>query len=101
MNRINLNGQIVKIKPEVLHPQDKNFGGSEYRVEGYWDELTGKSWMHSDENPACLVYAVRSAFADLPMDDNVLYGKVGQFGHLVHISEIEIPENKSVGWSNW
>lgn len=27
--------------------------------------------------------------SQLPLDNEVLYGKVGQFGHLVHISEIE------------
>ena len=44
--------------------------------------------MFCDGNPACLKYAVRSAFAMLPTDDNVLYGKVNGLGHLVHISEV-------------
>lgn len=81
--------QTVKIKKDVVHPQIKNFGGSDYYVEDWWDKVSGQSWMDSDGNPACLVYSMRIAFADLPFDDEVLYGKVGMFGHLVHISEIE------------
>jgi hypothetical protein len=46
--------------------------------------------MDCDGNPACLIYALRSGLMGLPTDDEVLYGKVGIFGHLVHISEIEI-----------
>ena len=47
--------------------------------------------MVCDGNPACLVYAMRSATQDqdIPLDDEVLYGKIGSLGHLVHISEIE------------
>ena len=89
-----LAGKIVKIKKDVTHPQVPGFGGSEYRVEDWWDKLTGKSWMDSDGNPACLIYAMRTGMSNnhIPTDDEVLYGKVGPFGHLVHISEIEVGE---------
>ena len=87
-------GQTVKIKEGIHHPQNPDFGGSEYRVEDWWDHLTGGSWMHAQGNPACLVYAMRTGLAsDVPTDDEVLYGKVGAFGHLVHISEIEEADN--------
>ena len=41
-------------------------------------------------NPACLDYAVRSSSLEdgLPTDDEVLYGKIGGYGKLVHISEV-------------
>lgn len=86
-----LAGKIVRIKPHVTHPQFPGFGGSEYRVEDWWDRVSGRSWMHADGNPACLAYAMRTGLCDhpVPIDDEVLYGKVGPFGHLIHISEIE------------
>lgn len=79
-----LAGQTVKIRANVAQ-----IGGEEYRVEDWWQNVSGGSWMFADGNPAALNYAMRSAFAGLPTDDDVLYGKVGPFGHLVHVSEIE------------
>ena len=86
-----LAGTTVKIKAGVKHFQVPDFGGAEYRVEDWWDRVGGKSWMDCNGNPACMVYAVRSGFADppIPTDNEVLYGKIGYYGHLVHISEIE------------
>lgn len=75
-----LAGQTVKAK--------LGYTVVEYRVEDWWDKITGGSWMFADGNPAALNYAMRSATNQLPIDDEVLYGKVGAFGHLVHISEI-------------
>ena len=96
--RPNLDGKLVKIKEHVKHPQVPNFGGSEYRVEGYWDNkyIGGKSWMDSNRNPACMIYAMRTTNTTppIPTDDDVLYGKVGSFGHLVHISEIDMDSVK-------
>ena len=83
-------GETVRIKEGITHPQFEKFGGAEYEVEDWWDKISGGSWMFAQGNPACLVYAMRSAFAGLPTDDEVLYGKIGFFGHLVHISGIEV-----------
>ena len=69
------------------------FAGQPYRIEDYWDRVGGKSWMYMNGNPACLNYAVRSAIAGLPLDDEVLYGKIGMFGHLIHISELKESSN--------
>jgi hypothetical protein len=63
--------------------------GSEYRVEDWWDRLAGKSWMYCDGNPACIDYALRSSRDGLPTDDDVVYGKVGPVGKLVHVSQLE------------
>lgn len=84
-----LAGRIVKLKDHVVHPQFSQFGGCEFRVEDWNDRVFEKLWQEMRWNPACLIYAVRSAMSQLPLDNEVLYGKVGQFGHLVHISEIE------------
>jgi hypothetical protein len=56
-------------------------------VEDYWDRIAGKSWMFSDGNPAAMKYAMRSGLAGLPTDNEVVYGKIGAFGHLIHTSE--------------
>lgn len=85
-----LAGRRVRIRADVKHPQYPTFGGSEFSVEDWWDRLDGRSWMFCDGNPACLVYAVRSAAADLPTDDEVVYGKVGGYGSLLHVSEIAV-----------
>lgn len=81
----------VKLAKEVK----TNFGtlpvGFEFQVEDYWDRITGGSWMDAEGNPAALVYAMRSAFAGLPTDDEVLYGKAKGLGVLVHVSEIADP----------
>jgi hypothetical protein len=68
--------------------------GEEYRVEDYWDRVAGFSWKFAQGNPACLQYAIRTGIgnakgAHIPPDDEVLYGKIGHFGHLIHVSEIQ------------
>lgn len=88
-----LAGKTVKISAGVIHPQFEKFGGEDYRIEDYWDKVSGKSWVLGAEegNMACVIYAMRVGISKLPWDDNVFYGKVGPFGHLVHQSEIELP----------
>lgn len=84
-------GSTVRIKAEVKHPQVENFGGSEFRLEDWCDRVMGKSWMDCNGNAACMVYAMRTGFSStpIPTDDEVVYGKVGAFGHLLHVSELE------------
>lgn len=76
--------------------------GEEFVIEDWWDKLTGKSWMFSDGNPAALQYAMRSGLADgaIPLDDEVVYGKIGNFGHLVHVSELGDPVDAEVSANN-
>lgn len=79
-----LAGKEVKIKASVTHPQNPNFGGSSFRVEDWWDHLSGESWMGATGNPACLVYGIRIAFTKerVLLDDDVLYGKTPDgYGH--------------------
>ena len=58
--------------------------GREFLIEDWWDRVAGKSWMHCDGNPACLAYAITLPVP--PLDDEVVYGKIGMFGTLVHVS---------------
>jgi hypothetical protein len=81
-----LAGQTVKIRADVAH-----IGGREYYVEDWWVSLFGGSWMDARGNPAALAYAVRTA-GSTPIDDEVLYGKIGGLGFLVHVSEIEVTQ---------
>lgn len=86
-----LAGKSVRIREGVEHPQVPDFAGSEFHVEDWWDRVAGKSWMDCDGNPACMVYAIRTGTSKTPVptDNEVLYGHMGPFGHLVHVSEIE------------
>lgn len=81
-----LAGQTVRINDDV-----PEIGGADYRIKDWWDRVSGGSWMDAEGNPACLVYALRSAIAGLPLDNEVVYGKVGGLGHLVHVSQIATP----------
>lgn len=70
------------------HPQLPP-GEYQYRIEDWWDHLTGGSWTRAQGNPAALMYAIRAIVGGLPGDDEVVYGKIGNYGHLVHVSEIQ------------
>jgi hypothetical protein len=61
--------------------------GSHYRVEDWLDRLGQGSWSAAAQagNIACLLYARRLG------NNEVLYGKVGSLGHVVHVSEIQPP----------
>ena len=85
-NKSPLAGKTVKIKANV-----PTYGGEEYLVEDWWLNITGSSWRVKAQagNPACMQYAARS-LNRLPQDDDVLYGKVGPFGILIHISEVDV-----------
>lgn len=81
-----LAGKKVKIKDRA-----NKLGGQTIRIEDWWDKVSGGSWMGADGNPACLQYALRTGTSpkQVPMDNEVLYGKIGALGHLVHVTELE------------
>ena len=87
-----LAGKTVRIKLTATHFQYSDFGGSELRVEDWWDRLSSTPWGTAKGKPACLVYAIRGAAQKppLPLDDEVVYGKQGGFGSLVHVSELDV-----------
>ena len=63
--------------------------GRHFRIEGWWDHLSGASWRDADGNAAALQYAVRAMIKGLPVNDDVVYGKVGPLGYLLHVTEVE------------
>lgn len=77
-----LAGVTVIIKDEAF-----GLGKQEFEVEDWFDRVTGKSWMFFKGNLACMQYAIRSK--GVPIDNEVLYGKIKGSGYLVHISEIK------------
>jgi len=87
-----LAGRRVRIKPGVAHPEIPNFGGSEIFVEDWWDRVHGRSWMAANGDPPVLAYLVRTGFAGhrVPIDNEVLCGRVGHLGCLVHVSELDL-----------
>lgn len=77
---------LVKFRGTKGHPQ---FGqGGNFVIEDWVDRVAGKSWKFSDGNITAMLYGIRSGFARLPLDDEVVYGKMGGLGLLVHESEI-------------
>lgn len=81
-----LAGKKVKIKDQA-----NELGGKLILVEDWWDRIAGKSWMNCDGNPACLNYAMRTGLSrvHVPTNNEVVYGKIGGLGHLIHITELE------------
>lgn len=87
--RKDYSGQTLALKDGFVDPFNGPIeAGTQYAVEGYWDEITGGSWMFAEGNHAALNYAARVAGQGLPLDNDVLYGKIGPFGFLVHVSEV-------------
>lgn len=84
-------GQTVKTKagiaPDALSGRD--LSNQDFTVEDWWENVYGMSWTISSGNAAALGYAMRPGFR-LPLDD-VLYGKIGGMGYILHVSELELP----------
>lgn len=60
----------------------------DFVLEDWWDRVNGSSWRNSGFNYAASNYAIRNDVNRLPSDDEVVYGKIGPFGHIIHESEI-------------
>ena len=81
-----LAGKTVKLKVKGTATDFKT--GDLFRLEDWWVNVGEKSWMMCAGNPACMMYILRVGQVGLPVDNNVVYGKVGMFGHLIHVSEL-------------
>ena len=64
----------------------------EFEIEDYWENVNGASWMVSNGNFAAMRYAYHAGRCRLPIDNEVVYGKIGNSGFLVHISELELDD---------
>lgn len=81
-----LAGKTVKIKTDVF-----KYGGREFEVRDWWDRCSGFPWSFSIVNPVCTHYMMRASFTGNPdmFNNEVLYGRIGNFMYLIHESEIE------------
>ena len=85
-----LAGKTVKIKEATIQ-----LGGKEILIEDWWDRLNEATWKEqASSNWASKNYASRLEFAnflghDIPVDDEVVYGKIDNLGYIVHIKELE------------
>lgn len=77
-------GESVSVRMTTLEGELKDTAV----IEDWWDRVSGESWMNSNGNPAALIYGLRTGVVGLPLDDEVIYGKIGSLGHLIHTSEI-------------
>jgi len=81
-----LAGKTVRLR---LRQEDVHLNtGDRYRLEDWWDRVSAGSWMDCMPCWAAAAYALRVHAADLPVDDEVVYGQVGGVSHLVHVSEL-------------
>lgn len=89
-------GKKVKIKDWVVdEPNGQKLAGQEFLIEGYWSDINnGISWRDTDSNIAVYMYKNRITYSRfiIPRDDSVVYGKVGLYGHLLHITELELDD---------
>lgn len=77
-------GKTLKIKSGV-----PNIGGLDFEVEDWWENVSGKSWQVHEGNPASLMYAMRVAQQNLPLDNDVLYGRIDDTSKgLMHLCEL-------------
>lgn len=94
MEKFRYAGKLLKIKKGAGYStMGELLDGKELLVEDYWMNVSGRSWKKVEGNPAVMEYIIRSMKRKepLPMDDNVVYGKVGYYGHLFHVSELVLP----------
>ncbi len=88
-------GCEVKTRPDVgADPLTcRELGNQVFRVEDWWENVYGRSWMVANGNPAAMSYAVRIGMkGTVPFDNDVLYGKIGGMGYLIHVSELCLEE---------
>lgn len=85
-----LAGQTVRLKDGIGKFLQGDAGGAEFRVEDWAENVLGRSVWAANGNPGAIEYAIRTGTngKHTPIDNNVVYGKVGLFGHFVHDSEI-------------
>lgn len=93
-------GKTVKVKNGVgINTFGQDMSGADFVIEDWCENVLGCSWMNANGNPAALEYAMRTGLNNdenrpyVPIFSNdVVYGKVGPFGHLFHINELMLPE---------
>jgi hypothetical protein len=58
-------------------------------IEDEDEKVFGGWWGFQRENPACVLYGIRSGLEELPPMGKVYYGHIDSLGELVHETELE------------
>lgn len=88
-------GQTVKLKrPFLDHGRKLHI---EVKIEEWADRLFQHSWLKASGTPITIFFwgricGLRQAGVEIPIDDEVLYCRTGQYSNLFHVSELELPE---------
>lgn len=85
-------GMTVKTKPDVGSDMRPTLGNCEFVIEDWWQNVAGVSWIDSGNDYRVRKYALRIGGTKVPVDDEVLYGKIGPSEYLFHVSELCLPE---------
>jgi len=81
-----LSGETVILN--CKHGDPYHLNGRLYTIEDWWENLGMGYWMDCNGNFACMKYGLRAGVSDLPIDNEVVYGKVNGLGYLIHVSEL-------------
>lgn len=89
-NKSEFAGKTIKLKDTVV-----GMRGESFEVEDYFDRLAGESWMACSGNISVLSYSIRAGVSNrlgitIPLDNEVLYGKIRGLGYLVHVCELDV-----------
>lgn len=85
-----LAGRTVQLNNKASDPITNDVvPGTNYRVEDWCDRVIGESWMDAYGNWAAKGYKERAKLTELPVDDEVVYGKIGHLWYLIHVTELE------------
>lgn len=70
--------------------KDPDMVGMTIRIDDWWDRMTGgEFWLTPVTLPAASVYMHHRRIADLPMDEEIVYGWDSESrGFAVHVSEL-------------
>ena len=89
-------GCEVKTHPDVgKDPMSgKDLGNQVFRVEDWWENVYGCSWMIAYGNPDAMIYGIRTGMrrGAVPTNNEVLYGKIDGMGYLFHVTELLLEE---------
>jgi hypothetical protein len=78
-----LAGKTVRISSK-----DGGYNGRDFTVQDWFDRLVPVEWKLLDQHPQVSQYSYHVGSANLPADEDVVYGKAGLIPMMVHTSEL-------------
>lgn len=87
-------GETVRInQKDHCDDREQIVPDAELVIEDWWDRVFGTDWQMTP-HPLALRHMLRANRASLPLDDEVVYGKIDGMGVLVHVSEFASPPHE-------